>query len=392
MLFFVFLGDAILSDWVPGYMQESLGSPLLMGIVFSFSSLVGFLADLIFPQYLQRVEVRRMVFLAIVTSLFFGVLLLGATWWPVVGLFLVAMAVWGVYYEFLGFGGQAFVAQSIPSHFRAGAWSVLGAFRGLAYFLGPIIGSSIALNRGNKFVVLMAMFFVVVGLLMWVFSPGKKRDLVIDEKEVRVNLFIEVKHWGLLLKSVWPVVTISLMLGLLDSTFWTTGTVLSDELAANHAWGGMFLPFYELPMIVIGLVVAKLGIYKGKKKLAEFFMLISGIALVFLSLSDAVWLTLLIAFVVGMATSICWPLKDAIFSDMVSRMGHEGKHMIGLSGSTVSAAYVFGPIISGAIANAVGEKNTFVVIGLGLILVSLVLLVVTPRKMRLSQLEINSWE
>lgn len=66
--------------------------------------------------------------------------------------------------------------------------------------------------------------------------------------------------------------------------------------------------------------------------------------------------------------------------------------MVGLSGSTLSVAYIVGPIIAGLISQFVGEKNTFVVMGIVLTLVSLCLLVVTPKKLRLPQAEIKTWD
>lgn len=391
-LFFVFLGDAVMSDWVPAYIQTSIGSPLLMGLILAFSSVVGFFFDLVFPQFLKKIVVSRMMLFAIFTSLGFGLIMLSSVFLPIISIFLIGMAAWGVYYEFLGFGSQSFVSSAVPAHFRAGAWSILGAFRGLAYFLGPILGSSVAVKYGDVQAVRLAILFTIIGLVIWVLSGiNKTAREVTEEVSVTPNVFIEFKHWLVLLKTVWPIVIIGLMLGLLDATFWTTGTVLSDNLAQGSFWGGMFLPFYELPMIFMGLLIARLGIYRGKKKLAEFFVLISGILLVFLSLSNSLWLMLAISFLVGVSSSFCWPLKDAVFSDVVSRMGIEGKHMIGLSGSTASLAYILGPIISGGITTLVGEKNTFVVVGMILVVVSLVLLVVTPKKMRLPQEEINEW-
>ena len=134
-----------------------------------------------------------------------------------------------------------------------------------------------------------------------------------------------------------------------------------------------------------------MGIYKGKKKLTELFMLLSGILMVFMTLTNSITFLLLLALGVGIVTAVCWPLKDAIYTDVTNRMGHEGKHMIGLSGSTVSVAYIFGPIISGAVAQVFGEKNTFVVVGLLVSLVSVFLLIFTPKKMRLPESEIKSW-
>lgn len=108
VLFFVYLGDAMLSDWVPAYIQESVGKPWLMGLIISFSSMVGFVADLFLPQFLKKVSVEKMIVLAIGSSLIFCGLLLWSTYWPYVIIFLMAMAVWGVYYEFLAFGSSKY--------------------------------------------------------------------------------------------------------------------------------------------------------------------------------------------------------------------------------------------------------------------------------------------
>lgn len=392
VLFFVYLGDGILSDWVPAYIQESMGDSLMMGFIISFSSVVGFLADLIFPQLLKKVDTKKMIVLAIIASLIFCGILFWSTWWPAVILFLGAMAVWGVYYEFLGFGSQQFVSESIPPHARAGAWALLGSFRGLAYFLGPLLGSYLALSVGNTIVVTVAAVMVVIGYMFWLLTGGKTQKISLDENENRANIFIEAKHWWSLLKHVWPAVTISLTLSILDATFWTTGTVFSDNLARGHAWGGWFLPLYELPMVFVGVIVARWGVYKGKKKLAEIFMLVTSILLMSMWFKESVFVVLTVSFLVGVMTSFSWPLRDAIYSDVVNRMGFEGKHMIGLSGSTVSLAYIVGPILAGGIANVVGERMTFVWTGFGMMVVSILLLLLTPKKMRLPQDEIQKWE
>lgn len=391
VLFFVYLGDAMLSDWVPAYIQESVGKPWLMGLIISFSSMIGFVADLFLPQFLKKVSVEKMIVLAIGSSLIFCGLLLWSTYWPYVIIFLMAMAVWGVYYEFLGFGGQQFVSESIPTHFRSGAWAVLGAFRGLAYFVGPLFGSFLLISKGNVAVVTVSSLMVFIGYLIWFLNKKKKVAVMDVTEEKTINVFVEAKHWVYLLKFVWPIVVLSLSMGLLDSTFWTTGTVLSDNMARNSAWGGLFLPLYELPMVIMGVVVARWGIYKGKKKLAEIFMLITGILLSGIYFTDSVVLLLIISFFVGLTTSVCWPLRDAVYSDLVSRMGFEGKHMIGLSGSTISLAYIIGPIVSGSLATYFGEKETFVIVGSFLVVVSIFLLMITPKKLRLPQEEIQAW-
>jgi len=390
VFFFVYLGDAILSDWVPSYMQSSLGGPLAMGIVMSFSSIIGLGADVIFPQLLKGTSSARLMTWAIGASLLFSGILLWIIQWPLVILFLVAMAVWGIYYELLGFGKVQFVTETVSLTMRSGSWAVIGIFKSLAYFLGPIIGSWLALGYGNSSAVIMAAGLVLVGYVAWrAVVRQNKHEVVVLEK---LNIVDEIEHWWILLEHIWPILLVSLTLGLIDATFWTTGTVFSDNLARQHWLGGMFLPFYMLPPLVIGVILAKLGIYKGKKKLAEVFMLLGGLFLALLGVGDSLWLMLLASLGAGVVLSVAWPLTEAVYSDIIARMGRERKHMMGLAHSTVSLAYIIGPVAAGLTASLVGERLTFVVVGFGTMMLAVFLLIVTPKKLRLPQAEIMTWK
>lgn len=390
IMFFISLGDAILSDWAPAFIQESLGGSMMMGLVMSFSAVVGFGADLVFPQLLKGVKMRRLISMGIGAFLIMSGVLMWSTAWPTVLVFLIAMVFWGVHYELLGFGNHQFVA-SIPASTRSAVWSILGVFRSLAYFFGPIIGSMVVVTKGNYAAVMITAIAVIVGYFVFVMMYRKVDHIVLEPVE-KLNIVDEIQHWIILFRHVWPVLSLSLVMGLIDATFWTTGTVLSDNLAKINWWGGMFLPLYMLPMIFVGFVVAKWGIYKGKKKMAEVFVLLSGVFLALIGINDSLPLMLAAATLTGVTLSVAWPLTDAVYSDIISRMGREGKHMMGLSSSTLSLAYIIGPILSGFIAQMLGERLTFSVMGVFMAVIAVVLLMVTPKKLRLPQNEIQTWD
>lgn len=389
VLFFALLADAILSDWVPVYMQNILGSPFLMGLVMSFSSLVGFGADLIFPQLLRGTTVRKLIVMAVLSGTLFSIILLMTTWWPVVILLLAAMAVWGIYYEFLGFANQQFVAETAPVHQRTRVWAVMGVFRNLAYFLGPILGA-ILIRGGDRVVVGVAGAVSLVAYAMVLLMRVKSRPVVVEAEEI--NLAREISHWRVLFKHVWPMLVTTFVLGLIDATFWTTGTVYTEVLAKKSWWGGLFLPMYTLPSLFVGFFVLKWGIYKGKKRWAEIFLLVGGIFLMLLFFRDSVSYQLAMVFVSSIMLSVSYPLVDAVYSDIISRMGRERKHLVGLSSSMASLAYILGPILAGLISSQVGERMTFVYVGGATAAVAIVLLINTPRKLLLPQSEIGSWE
>ena len=394
MVFFLYLGDAVISDWLPVYLQGALSGSLLMGLMISFSSLAGMGADLIFPQLLKSISSRKMIVMAIFcVFLTAGILILTTHWvWPV--LLLLAMGTWGVYYEFLGFGLLHFVARNAPLTTRSGVWSVDTVFKSVAYFLGPLIGSWLYLSRGNYYVIGIYVLFASVAYLIWKVVGFKQGDEgVMEEFETdKVNLLAEIKCWIVLFEHVWPILVVSLTLGLVDAAFWTTGVVLSISLIESNLWGSLFIPAYEFPSIFLGFLIAKMGIYQGKKRLAILYMILTGLFTIGLGLDGGPVIMVLLALAIGVVTSIAWPMVDAVYSDICARMGKEERHMMGLSSSTVNLSYITGPVAAGFLASRIGEAKTMMWIGVFVALVAVTLLFVTPLKLRLPQKEIKSWE
>lgn len=391
IMFFIFLADAVLSDWVPGYMQDVTGSATKMGFIMAFSSVVGLAMDFLFPQILRATTVKRLMIYAMGGGLIFAGILLWTTWWPLILLFLVAMAVWGVYYEFFGFMTQQFVAEVAPLPVRSGVWAILETFKSVAYAIGPLIGGWILTGAGgNQAVVAASMGALLLAFIGFRFARLRDRAVAVEVHEI--NLRAEIEHWIALAKHVWPILVMSLFIGLVDSVYWTTGTVLTDQLGKINAAGGWFLTLYMLPPLFVGFLVAKLGIYRRKKFWAEWLFLASGVCLAVITLIPSVWWYLLIVFVSSSLSALTVPLIDAVYTDLIARMGRERKHLVGLCNSMGSLAYIVGPIVAGLVSTQVGELPTFAVLGVGVAVVAIVLLILTPRKLKLPQGEIQAWE
>jgi len=390
ILFFILLSDGILADWVPGYLQNTLGSPVKMGLMMAVSSLVGVCVDLIFPQLLRRVGVRRIASGAMLGSMIFLLTLLSHTWWEYVAILVMGMAVWGIYYELDSFMTQQFVASVAPRDQRSSVWGVIGMVRSLAYFLGPLIGAWL-IQWGERVVVLSAMGILIIGYLafMLINLPQKTSEELEWEE---ISIVEEIRHWIVLGKRVWPILLVSLMGGVIDATFWTTGVVLNDRLSEIHFSGGWLVSAYMLPFLFVGLVVAKWGIDDGKKRWAQTFLLLAGLSLLSFWWISNITLMLLAAICVGASLSAAWPLIDSVYTDLVARARRGKKHIMGMSAAMYGGAYVVGPIIAGFLNERVGDTRSFAVVGMVVITVSITLLLTTPRKLALPQTEIKTWE
>lgn len=391
ILFFIFLADGILSFWVPNFLQESLnGSALIMGLVFSFSSIVGLLTDVVSPSLLRNFTVRKLVLYAGFMGIAFLLTLVLGTKLPSIWIFLLAMAIWGVYYEFLGFGSQQFIADTVPLKLRSSGWAILGTFKNLAYFLGPILAGWLLLS-GKYVLAGVCGILTIIGVLVLIFTSGRhERPISVEISEV--NLWRELCHWKVLFVHVWPILIVSIFLGLIDATFWTTGATWTEILSKESFWGRLLLPAYQMPALFMGFVVARWGVYKGKKKMAIKFLILTSLFLMLLIFNLPTPFYIVCIFMSSLMLGVTYPLIDAVYSDMIARMGRERKHLLGLSNSTTSIAYIIGPAIAGFITSLVGNKMTFVVMGAATFIVTFTLYFVTPKKLRLPESKIREWE
>jgi len=379
LTFFIFLSDAILSFWAPNLMSEKLGSPQLMGIIFSFSSAIGFLADLILPQIIRNTSFTKMLVFACLLGILFAILLMIGLNWPLIIIFLLSMAIWGIYYEFLSFADQEFVTGHIPFHLHASAWGILGPL------LAPIIILKSEQNLGISAIFMSMIAFIGI----FIFYKNKPTKLVLTVE--KINIASEIYKWRALFHTIWPVIILSFMVGVIDSFFWTSGAVLTEKLAIGNFFVGWFLSLYMLPPLFIGLIFIKWNPYQGKKKLAECLFFVSGIFMLLLGFQQNITSILIFVFFASLFISIGYPLIQAVVSDFLGRMGKSKRHLLGFSSSAVSLGYILGPIIAGFISTSVGEKLSFTYLGIFVTIVSLVLIFVTPKKIRLSQQEIKSW-
>jgi len=389
-IFFIYLADAMLSFWVPGLLEEIWGSGLLMGLVMSFSSVVGLGVDLAFPQIVKEIKATYLfVFGVVVGILFSGVMgwvfLMRGLW-----LVLVGMGLWGVYYEILIFAKQQYVAERVRVERRSGVWAILRTFSSLAYVFGPLLAGGL-LMIGVETMLMVAIGLAVLGGGMIILISDKKGEREWSADWKHVNLKDEIVHWLVLLPHIWPILVLSLIFTLIDSSFWTIGAVLSARLLKESWWGGLWIPAYLLPSLFAGGMIVKWGIYRRKKIWATGLMAGASLVLGLQLLDVSLPFRIALVFVAGMLASVALPLIDAVYTDLLSRMGRERKHLVGLSSSMGSIAFVFGPILVGGASDFIGEIATFGWLGIFGAVVCVGLFLVMPRKLRLPQGEIKEW-
>ncbi len=384
------IADAVVSFWAPNLLQDTLHDPVKMGLVISFQSVVGFIADIIFPNLLKKASVKKLMILGIFMSALTSISLLISSLAPIMVFFLISMTIWGLYYELEMFATYQFIGNTVPVESRSGAWGVLGVFKNLAYFLGPLFATWLLL-RGNALTALFTLTLLVLAFILFTFK-SRMHDAPLEPDVKTIKPFQELKYWLTLLIHVWPIVLMTLVMGFIDSTFWTTGAVLTEKLARVNPLGALFLGFYQLPSLFTGFLVVRLAIVKGKKKFSQKFLFLSGFFLILLVLSGNIFWQLAMVLASSIALGISYPVLDGVFTDIMERLGKEKKHMMGFTSAIVNVAYIIWPPVAGILTKTSEERMTFVYMGILTAVVSIILLIVTPKKLKLPQSQIGKWK
>jgi hypothetical protein len=390
ILFLTLFADAILSYWVPNFLDSVYENSAIAGLVISFSSVVGLATDLILPQVLKGITVRKLIVGAIGISLLFSGNLYLATLVPWLWLSLLAMATWGIYYELIGFAQHQFVADTIPLKLHSATWGVLGVARSTAYFVGPLVGGGLLFQSMTLPLLAAGLLSLAAFLLMRFTKVNYNRPVSFELKTI--NLLAEAAKWRVLMVRVWPLIVMSIFLGLIDAFYWSVGAVWNQKLSAVHPLGGFFLSMYTFPTLFVGFIVAKMSIYKGKKRKAIRYWFWSAVIMSWLFVTPNVYWQVSIVFASSLLLSFSYPLLEGAYSDVVERMGGEKNHMIGLTNSSTSIAYIFGPALAGLLAQVANERVALSAIGWVSVVVAFWLFVKTPKKIKMPQTEIKTWK
>jgi len=387
MIFFVSIADAIMSYVVPIAIEEHVSSTFMMGLVFSFSSVVGFASDFILAKIFRYKHHHFFLKMFFLTAVIFPLTFL-LPHKNVITL-LLAMGIWGIYYEFGGFSKFQFVKEKMMVADHAISWGVLSTFSSLAYAFGPIL-ASFMLNQSENSPFYLVLVLLCVGFLIYYPQLYKNRHkhLSLPQEETKMSTSGEIKIWLTLLKKVWPIYLFFTIIVIIDSCFWSVGTLLSEQLKAQHPWGGFLLTIHMLPPLFIGFLIPLAAKPVGKKRAAFISALISGVFLTIAGFTTNIPLFLGFILISSIASSISFPEIYAVFEDYIARLGDHKVDMIGLQGSASSLAYVIGPIVSGALATFFGNQFTFSIMGGLLVITSIIMLLIVPKKIKMPQQEL----
>jgi diacylglycerol kinase len=299
---------------------------------------------------------------------------------------------WGIYFEFIIFANNKFVETTSPQSKYVLSWSIIQSLQSTAYLISPIIAISLLNNSPIHAFSGAIIFFASSIFGIFALWKHSKHVSPITETPQKQSLKHVLNIWKLLIGKIWPLQIFFCAIIMVDSFFWTIGVLLSETLRQKNLIGGLLIPAYYFPTLFAGFIATKITPKLGKKHTAFICGIFMGLSLAAIGIVTKVEIVVLLVLCMSFFLSIVIPALNSTYEDYIHRLGHTSEDMIGLQNSAGSLSYILGPIAAGAIANIVGIQPTFAILGIVLTTLSLLMLIIVPRKIHMPQTAISQVE
>src|SRR5258708_7622579 len=254
-LFFLLLADSVMVYAFPIIVQNQLGSNTLLGIVLSFSSVVGVVCDFLLPQVFHKKQWRILFYFAVTMAATFPLFTDLGSSFKVVSFFLMGSAIWGIYYEFMQFSRQDFVVSQDETRSYALDWSVIFAMWQVNLIVGPILAAFI-LSKSYSLTPILVLFYVLSILSIFLIKDKKgsaaKTKVMKAKRASHIRFFKiyrEFSYWKVLGGVMIWMLLLSFCLNLNQALFQTIGGVYGQQLFTHPLMQSAMVVLYNAAFI-----------------------------------------------------------------------------------------------------------------------------------------------
>lgn len=384
MIFFWCVFDAIISYSAPLLMSGKGFSDGQLGLIIGFSSVAGAGFDILINRFMDGFPWKKFHLYMFIICAAAPIIL-----WSANGilLFLLAMALWGLYYDFLNFGIFDFISKEGTKEDHSRQFGFIESFKALGYFLGPLIaGLSLNFISNSEPLILSYVFlslafiffsFLIKDTFLAIPASAHKNSSI---SSGRIGFKKELLLWKKLGRKLYPVLTFLTLWFVVESSFWTIGPLFTKILSRQHAFGHLFMAAHTLPPLFVGFFVGTLCKNFGKKNTAFHSFLLAALFLIIYRFLGSPSLILINTLVLSSFFAVSLPSIRSAFADYISGAGMLETEIEALEDFSVNIGYIIGPVSAGLLASKFGFIGAFSIIGILGTIVVIILMFVTPRK------------
>ena len=384
MILFWTIFDSLITYIIPIALTNNNFSKTAMGLIIGSSSLFGALFDIFISRYVSDINYRRVIFWMFVFCGFVPLLLIigGNT-----TIFLLAMLVWGVYYDLYNFGTFDFVVRTTAAKDYSSSFGLIEVFKGFSNIIAPLIAGFLIVDILTTEIFTAIYVFLSAGFMVFLVLLGLGKRIEIkpqgraklESRPLAKNLLVETHLWKKIGRKIWPVLLMTTFLSMVLSFFWTIGPLYS-EVKDLGPLNGAFVFAFVFPSLLLGWFVSPLNHIIGKKLTAFWSTLIGCLLLLFLFLDFSNgWYGILIVFVASLFLTLSFPSIAAAYEDYISENSLAQPEIQAIQDFFTNLGFIVGPIAAGFLADAKGISPAFGCLGLIGAVLMVVLLLSTPK-------------
>jgi MFS family permease len=387
---FIYFADSVMLYYFPLIVESSINSNVVLGIIIGLASVLGLILDIVIPQSFKGRSWKVLFLIGVTLSVFFPIVTNLGVVFSSVYLFIIASAIWGVYYEFLAFGNQKFVVANVDKENYSKFWGSLALTTSFGSIAAPILGSFLY-SAGVIETGVVLFFIQLVGLICSFILVFKLPDTSHQKQlkggiETTIDFIKEFRYWEIIGFRIWPLIILIFTLAVVDSVFSVLGGIFGEHMFKEMGFGWLILFLYYVPDIVVSGFLSRKTIREHKKRIVMYTTLLAGIFLLpIVALENYDFIIISLILLASIMLSFSWILIYAVFSDLQKRAGNNDIHVNSIIRANMSVGYIVGPIVAGFISDMTNYYVTFGLAGLALIIAALIQFIYTPRKLRLPQ-------
>lgn len=384
----ILLVDGTMSYVFPIAVEETMDSNLIMGWIMGSSSLVGFFSDILLPHWSRGSSWKFLMALGGIFVIGFPIFTFLGVSLVLIPAFVLAAALWGIYYEMIFMGVQEYVVtEDKPKSFTFD-WGVLSLVIGITYLTGPLIGETLMEGDMSQLLWLCVPATVALFLILRMRTRDVRPEI---QKEVFPPLPIrkQLKLWATLGSRIWPALLVSLSSAVFSSLFAVLGGLLGESLYGEDGSSWLIYIAFDFPVLIMSIGVMWWQPRTHKKLLSQLSLVVGGLLMMAFFVVEQKEIVALISLIAGLCSSMAWILNSAVFSELQKRTPRAHMHVAALLRVQVSIAYMVGPVILGYLADDQGYLRTFAIVGAAVFALNLLLIFLTPRKLHIPQHEVE---
>lgn len=375
MMFFMMLFDGILGFAVPIAITSHGVSKSMMGFIFGFSSIAGAFFDFYLSHTVKSVHYKRMYIGMFLVAALYGLVLYGSN---SILFFLVAMGLWGMYFDFLNFANYDFISRSLPKEKFTRGFTIIDFSKSFGYVIAPIIAGAIILNTVPPSAYITAFIFLLSALLGYLvlitfFTSKSTEDTHLQHR--KLPALKEIVVWIRMIKTFRVPLAFIFLLYVTESFFAVIGPLISEDLVQIHPLGGLVLSAYFLPPLFVDWLVPRVTSMYGKKRVAFTAFLIASLLLsTFVLLKSPI---LIVAVVLLLSTFITfsYPAIRSAVADYISENTVLEKEIEGVADFSSNLGYAIGPMLAGVLSQFFGNHMAFTIWG---VIAAICILILLP--------------